>query len=65
MELEIDVDRNRCIGSGQCVHWAPGVFTQDDDAISVVLDPRGETEDKLVRAIASCPMAAISLKVHP
>ncbi|MCA9038627.1 MAG: ferredoxin, partial [Planctomycetaceae bacterium] len=34
MDLEIRVDRGTCIGSGQCVHWAPGVFDQDEGAIS-------------------------------
>ena len=63
MHLEIRVDRNRCIGSGQCVHWAPGVFTQDEEAISVVVDPRGEPEEKIVMAVNRCPVGAISLRI--
>lgn len=63
MDVEIRVDRARCIGSGQCVHWAPGVFEQDDDAISVVVNPRGEPEARIVRAVTSCPVQAITLHV--
>lgn len=63
MDVEIRVDRKQCIGSGQCVHWAPGVFEQDDDAISVVVDPRGEPEEKIVFAVLACPVQAIRLRV--
>lgn len=63
MEVEIRVDRARCMGSGQCVHWAPGVFDQDDDGISIVVDPRGDPEEKIVHAVTSCPVQAITLHV--
>jgi ferredoxin len=63
LDLEIRVDRNRCIGSGQCVHWAPGVFSQDEEAISIVVDPRGEPEEKIVAAVVRCPVGAISLRI--
>ncbi|MGH9092953.1 MAG: ferredoxin [Acidimicrobiales bacterium] len=59
MELEIGVNRGRCMGSGQCVHWAPGVFAQDEEAIFVVVDSltRGEVVDDV-----NCrPTEAISL----
>ncbi len=64
MHVEIRVDRARCMGSGQCVHWAPGVFDQDDDGISIVVDPRGDTEEKIVHAVTSCPVQAITLHVE-
>lgn len=63
MDLEIRVDRKVCIGSGQCVHFAPGVFTQGEDAISVVVDPRGEPEERIVQAVITCPVEAITLHV--
>ena len=63
MELSIHIDRGTCIGSGQCVHWAPGVFDQDDRAIAVVVDPRGEPEHKVLQAVLGCPMQAITLHV--
>lgn len=63
MEVEIRVDRGLCIGSGQCVHVAPRTFDQDDGAIAYVIDPRGDDDERVVRAITACPMHAISLRV--
>ena len=42
MEVEIRVDRTRCLGAGQCVHFGPGVFDQDREAkaITALVDPR-------------------------
>jgi ferredoxin len=61
MELEVHVDRRRCIGSGECVRLAPGVFDQDDRAISIVVDPRGEPEERIVHTMTACPVSAITL----
>lgn len=63
MDLNIHVNRTKCMGSGQCVHWAPGVFSQDDEAISIVVDPRGEPEEKIITAVNCCPVEAISLNI--
>ncbi|MFN8028272.1 MAG: hemerythrin domain-containing protein [Acidimicrobiia bacterium] len=63
MDVEIRVDRARCIGSGQCVFLAPGVFDQDHDAKAVVTDPLGEPEERIVHAVIACPMQAITLRV--
>ena len=63
MDVEIRVDRNRCIGTGQCVFVAPGVFDQDGEAKAVVADPHGEPEEKIVHAVIACPMQAITLHV--
>ena len=38
MALEITIDRELCMGSGNCSFWAPGVFDLDDEGIAVVLD---------------------------
>ncbi len=39
------VDRDACMGSGNCLFWAPGVFDLDDDGIAVVVgDPAGQEE---------------------
>lgn len=63
MDVEIRADRARCIGSGQCVFLAPGVFDQDHDTKAVVTDPRGEPEERIVHAVIACPMQAITLRV--
>lgn len=63
MDLEIHIDRRRCIGAGQCVHVAPGTFDQDEAAMAFVTDPCGERPDRIVAAVTACPMEAISLSL--
>lgn len=63
MDVEIRVDQGRCIGSGQCVNLAPGVFDQDAQAKAFVHDQHGEPEERIIHAITACPMAAIRLSV--
>ena len=57
----IHVDRERCMGSGVCVFNAPATFSQDDDTKSIVIDPSGDPEDVVRRAVAACPTSALSL----
>lgn len=59
--MRITVDRDRCIGAGQCVLVAPDVFTQDDEAIGAVLEGREDgADDPGVRdATAACPVQAV------
>ncbi len=59
--LRVSVDRDRCVGSGNCVFWAPATFVLGDDAVSVVLDPPGDAVDRIVVAAEGCPTRAISV----
>jgi ferredoxin len=59
--LDIRIDRDLCMGSGNCGFWAPGVFDLDDDGIAVVLDPEAQPEDKIVLAAQGCPTQAIAV----
>ncbi|MFJ2398461.1 ferredoxin [Streptomyces sp. NPDC087843] len=61
--MNIVIDKDVCIGAGQCALTAPNVFTQDDDGFSEVLpgieDGGG---DPLVREAArACPVGAITV----
>jgi ferredoxin len=58
---EIRVDRNLCMGSGQCVWYAPNTFDQDDQTIAVVIDPDGDPEEAVRTAVTSCPTHALSV----
>jgi ferredoxin len=62
MGLNIDIDRDVCIGSGNCGFEAPGVFTLDDDGIAVVVDASAAPEDKVMAAARKCPSKAISVR---
>jgi ferredoxin len=59
--LSIEINREVCMGSGNCSFWAPGVFDLDDDGIAIVTDPEGEPEDKILLAGQGCPTQAISI----
>ncbi|MEU7283557.1 ferredoxin [Streptomyces sp. NPDC045431] len=66
--MRIDIDRERCVGSGMCVYALPAVFDQSDEDGRVVLaggDPPtgyGAPSIRALRAAAAgCPVAAISL----
>lgn len=59
--LEIKIDRDVCMGSGNCSFWAPGVFDLDDDGIAIVVDPAGAPDDKIVLAAQGCPTQAIAI----
>jgi ferredoxin len=59
----VEVDRERCVGSGSCEALAPDVFEVDDDGVLIVHRPE-PTEDELpdVRdAVRACPTRALSL----
>lgn len=59
--LDVRVDWDLCMGSGNCVFWAPATFDLSEDGHAVVLDP-GATEEITLRIAAEgCPVGAISL----
>lgn len=57
---ELTVDRDRCMGSGQCTFYAPVTFDLDDDSIAIVVQDHGDPEDKIQMAIDVCPTRAIA-----
>ena len=59
--LEIRIDADRCMGSGNCVFWAPGTFDLSDEGRAVVIDPGATDEERLRIAAQGCPVGAISL----
>ena len=62
MGTEIDIDRDACMGSGNCVFAAPGVFELDDDSIARVVDPEASPEEAVVTAARQCPTHAITVR---
>ncbi|WP_326767104.1 ferredoxin [Streptomyces sp. NBC_01591] len=63
MQTQISIDRDRCIGAGQCALTAPKVFTQDDDGFSELLPGYEDALDGAMvkEAVRACPVQAISL----
>jgi ferredoxin len=59
--LKITVNKNRCIGSEDCVETAPAVFQLDDDGKSEPVNPAGAPEAAIVSAARACPVKAITV----
>jgi ferredoxin len=61
--MHIEVDRDVCIGAGNCVLTAPDVFDQDEDGLVKLIDPTPpDTAAALLeRAERLCPSGAIRL----
>jgi len=57
--LQVRVDRDLCIGVGNCVAFAPTVFKLDEENKAVVLDSSSVDDDTLLEAAESCPEQAI------
>lgn len=62
--MHIDIDTDRCIGSGQCVLAAPDVFSQDSDGLGAHRsDGQAQAHLEEVRTAAlACPVSAITLR---
>lgn len=55
------IDRDACMGSGNCLFWVPEVFDLDDDGVAVVCGDMAGREEEVRKAAANCPTAAIHL----
>jgi len=59
--LDVEIDWERCMGSGNCIFWAPDTFDLSEDGHAVVLDAAATDEARLRVAAEGCPVGAISL----
>jgi ferredoxin len=59
--MDIRIDWDVCMGSGNCLFWAPDTFDLSDDGHAVVTDPTATDEERLRIAAEGCPTGAISL----
>ncbi|WP_028799269.1 ferredoxin [Streptomyces sp. 142MFCol3.1] len=59
--MRLVVDLNKCQGYAQCAFLAPDVFAMHGEE-ALVYNPRAEEEqrEKLARAVAACPVQAIT-----
>jgi ferredoxin len=63
--LRLLVDLNRCQGYAQCCFLAPDVFElHGEEALFYVPEPAPEQRDRVLRAVASCPVQAIDLEIR-
>ena len=69
MPLKVRVDRLLCIGTADCVKIAPNTFELDGEEKSQVKrqnarlpDGQGDSDEKIVEAAKTCPVAAITVE---
>lgn len=59
--LRIAIDRDLCVGFGDCVKEAPEGFKLDDETIVVFTEPESVERERLLRACDICPVDAITV----
>jgi ferredoxin len=57
----VEVDRDRCMATGACVHAKPEVFAIGDDGAATVIGPVDGDDDLLRDVVDECPTAALRL----
>ena len=59
--LRIVIDRDQCVGFGDCAKEAPEGFKLDEDTLAVFVAPEAVERERLLRACDACPVDAISV----
>jgi ferredoxin len=59
--LRIVIDRDQCVGFGDCVKQAPDGFKLDESTVAVFVTPEAVERERLLRACGACPVDAITV----
>lgn len=59
--LRIVIDRDQCVGFGDCAKEAPDGFKLDVETIATFLEPERVERERLLRACDACPVDAITV----
>jgi ferredoxin len=60
--MKITIDRTKCEGHAKCVQAAPKVFKLDAKMIAEVINPKADSDEKIVLAAKICPTKAIMVE---
>jgi len=58
--LRLRIDRELCVGFGDCVEAAPGAFVLDGEGLAVFAAPENATREALIAACDACPVDALT-----
>jgi ferredoxin len=58
-DLDIEIDLDLCVGFGDCVIAAPGLFVLDEEDLAEFLVPETIDRERVLSACDSCPVDAI------
>jgi ferredoxin len=61
-KLRVWVDPNVCVGNAMCEAIAPSVFRLNKNRQSEVVDPAGDSVEKILEAAENCPVSAIRVE---
>lgn len=61
IETRVEIDAERCMGSGNCLFWADGVFDLGADGLATVVGDPTSAPDRVGLAAEHCPTQAITV----
>lgn len=69
-DIEIRIDRPKCISAATCVVYAPSTFDLDEDNLAIIKEGEWDKFEKIIAAAQSCPVLAIEVynkgeKIYP
>jgi ferredoxin len=59
--LRVRIDRELCVGFGDCVKEAPEAFRLDQEGLAVFENPEQTAPESLLSACDACPVDAITV----
>lgn len=59
--LRVRIDRELCVGFGDCVSGAPEAFQLDDEGLAVFKQPETVERSRLLTACDACPVDALTV----
>jgi ferredoxin len=59
--LRVRIDRNLCVGFGDCIEGAPEAFVLDHEGLAVFKAPESVDRRRLLAACDACPVDAITV----
>lgn len=60
--LRLEIDRDLCVGFGDCIDVAPDAFELDDEDVAVFTRPEETPREELLEACRACPVDAITAR---
>ncbi|MCE2421710.1 MAG: ferredoxin [Gemmatimonadetes bacterium] len=59
--LRAEIDRDLCVGFGDCIEEAPLAFDLDEEGVAVFTGPERSSREIFLKACESCPVDAITV----